>query len=132
MKTSNLFLWIFSILLFATVTSVVRYEMKPDDSPELSIAAVSQEIDQISVINGHEFDLKLKNGERIHARLKDSTSPEAKEKVIRFINSCRKPRAKIYKKDGDVWVVDLFLVPTDSTTEISLHEWLKENKLLWK
>lgn len=132
MKTSNLFLWIFSILLVATVTTVVRYETRPPLPQDFSVAAVSQEIEQISVINGHEFDLKLKNGERIHARLKDSTSPEAKEKVIRFINSCRKPRAKIYKKDGDVWVVDLFLVPTDSVNEVSLHEWLKENELLWK
>lgn len=92
---------------------------------------------RIKVLQGHEFDLKLDNGKRIHARLRKGSVPEAKESVIRFLNENLKDRsvyAKVYDKviqdhAEDIWIIDL-IVETEEG-EVSLTEWLEEKGLIW-
>jgi len=92
---------------------------------------------RINVLQGHEFDLKLDNGKRVHARLRIGTVPEAKESVIRFLNENLKNRTvyiKVYEKVSqehaeDLWIVDLIVKTGEG--ELSLAEWLEEKGLIW-
>ena len=92
---------------------------------------------RIKVLQGHEFDLELDNGKRIHARLQKGSVPEAKERVIQFLNENLKNRtvyAKVYDKviqdhAEDIWIVDLIVKTEDG--DLSLTEWLEEKGLIW-
>lgn len=85
-------------------------------------------LEYIKVITGNEFDIKLDNGQRIHAKLQITAVPEAKTQVIRLLNSSKNPQVIICGKKDEFWLVDIILT-TDRN--ISLTEWLQSNKLSW-
>jgi 16S rRNA U1498 N3-methylase RsmE len=81
----------------------------------------------IRVIQGHEFDLTLTNGRRIHAVLSVKTPKESKDKVVAHINKSTNPKVILYEqlKEG-TWVVDLVF------SQGSLTGWLHKEKLVWE
>jgi hypothetical protein len=83
-------------------------------------------VETICVVQGHEFDLQLTNGKRIHARLKVKTPAEAKDQVVEYINNSERPEVIVYKEDNDIWIVDLLF------DGMSLTEWLRSHKLVWE
>ena len=83
-------------------------------------------IAQIHVLQGNEFDVTLADGRRIHGRLAVSTTPEAKEKVITYINHSKGPEVVLLSQDTDGWIIELYF------NGISLTEWLTTQKMVWK
>ena len=92
----------------------------------------------INVISGNEFDIKLEDGERVHAVLPVGTPPEAKEKVTKIMNKAVNPKVVFRSKVDKGWVVDIkFGLPECNGGSCLLHEeslvkWLKTNNLSWE
>jgi hypothetical protein len=99
------------------------------------------DVKRIDVIEGHEFDLLLRDdgrnagrtyaGKRIHARLAIKTPKEARSRVIAHINqstqvSLHPQQVVLYELKEGTWIVDLLL------TEGSLTDWLNEEGLVWE
>lgn len=92
-------------------------------------------VSEITVLAGNEFDLKLDNGKRIHAKLLVNTVPDAKHKVIDYLNSIQQPRVVILGRQGETWMVDLYVRMESQASlweEVSLTKWLQENELVWE
>lgn len=92
-------------------------------------------VSEITVLAGNEFDLKLDNGKRIHAKLLVNTVPDAKYKVIDYLNSIQQPRVVILGRQGETWMVDLYVRMESQASlweEVSLTKWLQENELVWE
>jgi hypothetical protein len=99
-------------------------------SPPVSIFSESHSIVRIHPLTGHEYDLLLKDGRRVLARLRVITTPEARKKVIELINSSKNPRVELIHKEADTWEAEIYLM--FNGTEISLTEWLQKNHLTWE
>jgi len=94
--------------------------------------AIGQErgITKIGVLNGHEFDLELENGERVHAVLTVDSTPEATEEVIKLINKSINPRIVVLDKRDNLWVIELHL--TVREIEFKLSDWLVDRNMIWE
>ena len=86
-------------------------------------------IDRIRVIQGHDFDITLKNGNRIRANLRYATAPEAQQEVVAFFNSSLNPNVVLYEKLDHIWIVGIKAVHSGKETE--LLEWLRVKNLVW-
>ena len=86
-------------------------------------------IDRIRVIQGHDFDITLKNGNRIRANLRYATAPEAQQEVVAFFNSSLNPNVVLYEKLDNIWIVDIKAI--HSGKEMELLEWLRAKNLVW-
>ena len=86
-------------------------------------------IDRIRVIQGHDFDITLKNGNRIRANLRYATAPEAQQEVVAFFNSSLNPNVVLYEKLYNIWIVDIKAI--HSGKEMELLEWLRAKNLVW-
>lgn len=96
-------------------------------SPELK----TYEIQKAIVVSGDTFDLSLRDGSRILAKLSVSTVDSAKGKVVDILNHCTNPRVILLEKQPDGrWKVDVFFTHEDK--EINLSEWLVANKLVYE
>jgi len=91
-------------------------------------------VKKINVIGGDEFDLVLEDDRRIHAILDVRSTPDAKTKVLAFLNQCTSPRIVIQQHKNNVWVVSMY-VTTENTSgekvEISLSKWLREKRMIY-
>lgn len=91
-------------------------------------------VSKIQVLNGAEYDLILEDGRRIKAALGVETTPDAKDKVIGFINRSYNPRVILKKQDGGTWLVSLYVTAKDASNqdvEIELATWLREKNLVY-
>ena len=96
-------------------------------SPELK----TYEIQKVIVVSGDTFDLSLRDGRRILAKLSVSTVDSAKGKVVDILNHCTNPRVILLEKQPDgSWKVDFFFTHEDK--EINLSSWLVANKLVYE
>jgi hypothetical protein len=86
-------------------------------------------ISRIRVIQGHDFDITLKNGNRIRANLRYATAPEAQQEVVEFFNSSLNPNVVLYEKLDHIWIVDIKAV--HSGKEMGLLGWLRAKNLVW-
>lgn len=103
------------------------------ESPGITIdrlVGTSYKVKHIGVISGHEFDLKLEDGRRVHALLDVKTAPEAKEHVVRVLNNARSPRIRLIEKNGSDWRVELY-VKIDGQ-EVNFVSWLRQMDLVWE
>jgi hypothetical protein len=130
--SSEKFRW--ALVVMALVLGVALFYVATQEAPIGTVPQPIQRIfkDQhklryIRVIQGHEFDLKLEDGTRAHAVLKVRTPPEAKDRVVAYINASRNPEVLIYdKKEDGTWEVDLLF------NGISLTHWLRQQGLAWE
>jgi len=91
-------------------------------------------VKKINVIGGDEFDLILADDKRIHAILDVRSTPDAKAKVLAFINQCTSPRIILQQHKNNVWVVSMYLTTDNADgekVEISLAKWLREKHLIY-
>jgi len=113
-------------------TTVSSLSVSPGEEPVApGPLELNQEraIKRIQVLQGHEFDITLDNGLRIHAMLPVRTGKEARDKVLTFISHSTKPRVIILQKWQEVWTVDIKV--SNGGTDVLLTEWLKANRLVW-
>lgn len=108
----------------------------PDDIIAQSLIELQNPIavKQINVLSGNEFDISLDDNRRIRATLDVQATPEAKMKMIHFINSSRKPRAILHKQNNGIWTVSLYVIVKDDSgtdVEVELSSWLKEKRLVY-
>lgn len=101
-----------------------------------SVFADTKSVTYIRVLDGNDFDLKLEDGTRVRGHLRVSTVPEAKDKVIRFINNSKNPRVVLYRYNPEekFWEIDLLLEAQQSSVlgDTSLTAWLRQEKLVWE
>lgn len=93
-------------------------------------------VKKINVLTGNEFDLILEDDRRIHAFLRVKATPDAKPKIIEFLNHCLNPRAILIeeKKEESYWIVRMYVTIRDSSNqliEIDLAKWLQEKQLAY-
>ena len=86
-------------------------------------------ISRIRVIQGHDFDITLRNGKRIRANLRYATAPEAQQEVVTFLNSSLSPNIILHEKSDHIWIVDIKAIYNGK--EMELLEWLKAKNLVW-
>ena len=115
----------------------VEWKIQPTPETEIQISQSGDtySVTEITVLAGNEFDLKLENGKRIHAKLLVNTVPDAKHRVIDYLNQTQQPRVVILGRQGDTWMVDLYVRMESQASlweEVSLTNWLKENELIWQ
>lgn len=92
-------------------------------------------VKQIEVISGNHYDLLLEDGRRIRADLGISSLPEAKNKVIIFLNKSSKPKIIIRKKVNDYYLIFFYVTSQDihgRLIEVELSEWLLQKRLLYE
>jgi hypothetical protein len=140
MKYKNLILGLFAIVA-AVVTSIAimkhKLEIHHADDPLANSIIDSYNpisIKTIDVIGGDEFDLVLADGRRIHAILDVRSTPDAKAKVLAFINQCTNPRIVVQQHRNNVWVVSMYITTSNASgedVEISLSKWLREKRLVY-
>ena len=119
--------WLIGVVVVLGVALVLLYNAKSLPLPGLSeIFYESHEVRKIQVLQGHEFDVLLVDGKRIHAYLKIKTPPEARDRVIVFINHSTCPKMIMYKQEQNGWIVDL------TFSEGSLTDWLVREGLVWE
>ena len=135
-KMNRTFLLVVVVALFVGLFGAYQFRQRLIGPTAPLVAPQPQEellIKKISVLQGHEFDITLLDGRRVHAVLSVKTSPDAKEKVVAFINHSRKPRCVVLSKNSDFWTIDLFLgnamMPESAQ---SLTEWLRQQNLVWE
>jgi len=87
------------------------------------------EISKIQVLQGHEFDIVLRDNRRIKGQLKIKTPSKATKKVIQLINSSSKPEVVLIKKHDHIWDVEVYLVKDKK--RFALTNWLRSNQLVW-
>lgn len=141
MKTRNLYLLV-SLVVLSVIFGLLWINRgiqckNPPTIPEVRVSESGDtySVTEITVLAGNEFDLKLENGKRIHAKLVVNTVPDAKYRVINYLNETQKPRVVILGKQGDTWMVDLHVRMESQASlwkEVSLTNWLKENELVWE
>lgn len=89
------------------------------------------EVSKITVVDGHTFDLTIKD-DRILVKLSVVSVDRSKGKVLDLLHHSSCPSVTLRKKQNDgVWVVDLFFI-NESGEKINLTEWLIANKLVYK
>lgn len=106
-------------------------------APIFVIPPISQReeiaVKKVAVLQGHEFDITLSDDRRIHAILAIQTPPEAKEKVVKFLNHSVKPRCVVLEKNSGAWTIDLIVEQSMmSESAQSLTDWLRQQKLVWE
>lgn len=92
-------------------------------------------ITKVIVLSGHEFDVHLDDGRHINAILEVTTGPDAKKRVLDFLNRCKNPRAVLDKKVGSKWVVRFYVTaknPAGEEVELSLSTWLQSENLVYQ
>jgi len=99
--------------------------------PNLPPIDLNQErpIKRLQVMQGHEFDITLDDGRRIHAMLPVRTGKEARDKVLTFISQSTKPRVIVLQQGPEFWTVDIKV--SNGGRDVLLTEWLKANRLVW-
>lgn len=114
-----------SSLIFVAYESNKEPAVK--NNPVAQIFRMNQEFEirKITVLQGHEFDLTLVDGRRVHAKLSINTPPEARRKVVEHINKSRHPRCVVLDRASDYWTVDLLFEAG------SLTDWLQQQNLVW-
>jgi len=119
------------ILSFLLDRKGVKYlNLNPQDISSY-FSGKSYKVNYIRVLSGNEFDLRLDNGKRIHARLAVNAVPNSKKKVITYLNdNGTQPRVVILGQKENTWIVDLYV--QKELREESLTEWLKKNDLVWE
>lgn len=88
-------------------------------------------VNHIGVISGHEFDIKLESGKRIHALLDVITAPEARDEVVRVLNKAQDPHVRLIGRDESNWHVELYFRIDGSGREINFSDWLRQQGLVW-
>jgi hypothetical protein len=91
-------------------------------------------VNKIQVLNGNEYDLFLEDGRRIRAALGVETTPDAKDKVIAFINRSYDPRVILKEQDNGIWLVSLYVTAKNvynQDIQIELSTWLREKNLIY-
>jgi uncharacterized protein YpmB len=143
MKQHNLCLVVILIIL-SVVLSFVLYNKgvqtksanKIDIETRISQQGDTYSVKKITVLAGNEFDITLDNGKRIYAKLAVTTVPDAKHRVITYLNETINPKVVILGKQGETWIVDLYVRMESQASlldeEVSLSNWLKENGLIWQ
>ncbi|MHA1948695.1 MAG: hypothetical protein ACW99G_03015 [Candidatus Thorarchaeota archaeon] len=142
MKRINLCLTVISTIL-AVVLSLVLIDKRSQEKTGVSDdveVRISQEgntyvAKKIKVMAGNEFDITLDNGKRIHAKLAVNSVPDAKHKVITYLNQTTNPKVVVLGKQGDIWIIDLYVrkeLQASLYEEISLTSWLKDSGLIWQ
>ena len=138
-KRHNVYLGVtlgFLVVVFGFLLHFRGVKWGIDLPPEIQISRSNETytVTEITVLAGNEFDLKLENGKRIHAKLLVTPVPDAKQRVITYLNQIQNPRIVVLGRQGDTWMIDLY-VRTESQAslweEVSLTKWLKENELVW-
>lgn len=139
MKEHNWILVIFMLFLAVILSFLLNrkgLEFGNPNTTDIStfLTGKSYKVNYIRVLSGSEFDLRLDNGKRIHARLAVNTSPDAKTKVITYLNyNGNQPRVVILGKQDDAWIVDLYVrKESQPFEEVSLTKWLQESGLVWE
>lgn len=86
-------------------------------------------VQRIRVISGHEFDVTLRDGRRIHGRLPVDTPLEATKEVVKLINSSTDPEVVLLNRENELWLIEIHL--TVNGKKIRLVDWLSQNNLIW-
>ena len=123
------------LIAYLYVNPSQRTEIRRIVSPQTpsSPLEIESSIKKIHVIQGHEFDIFLGNGKRIHAFLLVKTPSEAKERVVKFMNSYVNPRVIIKQQLKDSFLVDIIVNDTTiSKSTLSLTQWLENQNLIWE
>lgn len=127
------------LIVVLSLALVFVYAAKTGHAPQIGFGITeklnSYKITGIEVLAGNEFSLTLIDGKRVHGFVKEKTVPEAKEQVIKFINSTSNPRAVLVKSMGaGDWLVELFFTvdSPDGPLEVNLNNWLVENRLVFQ
>ena len=131
---------VFLVLLFIIIAVggifTVKYLSEPTRTSTLSVFTKEVRlVSYIGVLDGDEFDVRLRDQTRIRCQLRVDTVPQAKDKVIRFINNSTNPRVVIFDHDSEtnVWEVDILLDASGSAIgDTSLTLWLIEEDLVWE
>lgn len=92
-------------------------------------------VEKVDVINGNHYDLLLEDGRRIKADLGISSLPEAKSKIISFLNKSSNPKVIIRKKVDDYYLIFFYVTTKDvngKIIEVELSEWLLQKRLLYE
>ena len=84
----------------------VEWVIRPTPETEIQISQSGDTytVTEITVLAGNEFDLKLENGKRIHAKLLVNTVPDAKHRVIDYLNQTKRPRVDVLGRHGHTWM----------------------------
>lgn len=92
-------------------------------------------VNRIQVLSGGEYDLILEDGRRVKAVLGVVATPDAKDKVVSFLNRSNNPRVILKKQDGNgTWLISLFVTTKNVENqyiEIDLSTWLREKNLVY-
>lgn len=91
-------------------------------------------VNKVQVLNGNEYDLILEDGRRIKASLGVETTPDAKDKVVAFLNRSYNPRVILEKQDDGIWLVSLYVTAKNvynQDIQIELSTWLREKNLVY-
>jgi len=140
MKNKNLFLYfIWFIGISVCLYMIYQHKMNLHYKNNAIIAKIINlkepiEISKIDVIKGHEFDLLLKDGRRIHAFLSVESVKDSDKKVIQILSECKDPKVILIKKQEFSWQVEIYFTIKDLNNkdiEVSLDEWLKQKGLIY-
>lgn len=136
-----LFLAILSVILGAGLYLAYNYKRTgtvPIQNPIQTLVQKSYKVTHIGVLQGHEFDLKLEDGRRIHGVLNVKTPKEARDRMVRFINQATHPRVVLLERlnvpthlgNAEIWRVRLYV--TVGPSEVNVVDWLKDQNLVWQ
>jgi len=140
MDSKSLVLSVAIVVLFSLFSWVVIKDRFANDVTNIT-SSVNENSDnfhnvfklrRIDVIHGHEYDLTLVDGSRIRAYLTVRSTPEAKDRVVHFLNNTTNPKVVLIErsKNNGNWYVDLLLV--EGENEISISKWLSANNLVYR
>lgn len=117
---------ILSIILFFVYNN--KFKVIDFSNSNITLPSIGSEtfdIKKIRVIDGNEFEITYTSGKSIHGVLQVKTKDSAKDKVIKFLNESTQPKAVVFNKLNDVWIIDIVV-----SNNVSLTSWLKEQELI--
>ena len=108
----------------------------PSDPLSLALIELKNpvKITGIGVLSGNEFDLNLADERRIHGILDVHATPDAKIKVLEFLNRCKNPRCVLQKQVNDSWIIQLYVTTVDAEgapVEVEVSKWLRDKRLVY-
>jgi hypothetical protein len=121
---------LFFVFLALGATILLDPAKRKTKTPVVSTSVKLYGVAKIHVLTGHEFDLTLKNGNRIRGELSVRTPIEAVQKVVELMHESSNPEvALLEKRDDHTWQVELYM--EKDNRKFALSEWLKMNNLIW-
>ena len=89
---------------------------------------------EMRVITGNEFSAKLQDGRNVHAFLDVKVIPEATKVLIEKLNNVSSSRLLCKGQLENGWLVDILIEECSgaSCRQVSLVQWVKDQKLAWE